>query len=135
MAYGLQPDLAVVVDVTHATDAPGVDAGELGDHGLGSGPAVTRGAIVSRPLNDLLSAAAEAEGIETTVEVSGGATHTDADSIHLSRRGVPTAVVSIPLRYMHSPVELVELEDVENVIRLITAMALRLEDGQALTRW
>ena len=48
---------------------------------------------------------------------------------------MPTAVVSIPLRYMHSPVELVELEDVENVIRLITAMALRLEDGQALTRW
>ena len=90
---------------------------------------------MSRPLNDLLAAAADAEGIETTVEVSGGATHTDADSIHLSRKGVPTAVVSIPLRYMHSPVELVELEDVENVIRLITAMALRLEDGQALTRW
>ena len=96
---------------------------------------ITRGAIVSRPLNDLLDAAAEAEGIECATEVAGGATHTDADSIHLSRAGVPTAVVSIPLRYMHSPVELVELEDVENVIRLITAMALRLEADQRLTRW
>jgi endoglucanase len=135
MAYGLQPDLAVVVDVAHATDAPGVEPAELGEHGLGAGPVITRGAIVSRPLNDLLDAAADAEGIDCASEVSGGATHTDADSIHLSRLGVPTAVVSIPLRYMHSPVELVELDDVENVIRLITAMALRIEADQALVRW
>jgi putative aminopeptidase FrvX len=135
MAYGLQPDLAVVVDVTHATDAPGVDPGELGKHGLGDGPVITRGAIVSRPLNDLLDAAADAEGIDCTTEVAGGATHTDADVVHMSRTGVPTALVSIPLRYMHSPVELVELADVEAVIRLIAAMALRLEENQALTRW
>jgi endoglucanase len=135
MAYGLRPDLAVVVDVTHATDAPGVEPGELGKHGLGDGPVITRGAIVSRPVNDLLDAAAEAEGIDCRTEVAGGATHTDADAVHLSRTGVPTAVVSIPLRYMHSPVELVELADVENVIKLIAAMALRLEEEQALTRW
>jgi putative aminopeptidase FrvX len=135
MAYGLRPNLAVVVDVTHATDAPGVDPGELGKHGLGDGPVITRGAIVSRPLNDLLDAAAAAEGIDCATEVSGGSTHTDADVVHLSRTGIPTAVVSIPLRYMHSPVELVELADVENTIRLIAAMALRLEENQALTRW
>jgi putative aminopeptidase FrvX len=135
MAYGLRPDLAVVVDVTHATDAPGVEPGELGKHGLGDGPVITRGAIVSRAVNDLLDAAAEAEGIECSTEVAGGATHTDADAVHLSRTGIPTAVVSIPLRYMHSPVELVELADVENAIRLIAAMALRLEEDQALTRW
>jgi endoglucanase len=135
MAYGLEPDLAVVVDVTHATDAPGVEAGELGDHGLGSGPVITRGAIVSRPLNDLLDEAAESVGIECTTEAAGGPTRTDADSIHLSRSGVPTAVVSIPLRYMHSPVELVELGDVEATIAVIAAMALRLEADQALTRW
>jgi putative aminopeptidase FrvX len=135
MAYGLEPDLAVVVDVTHATDAPGVAPGELGSHGLGSGPVITRGAIVSRPLNDLLDAAAEAAGIECTTEASGGATHTDADVVHISRAGVPTAVVSIPLRYMHSSVEMVELADVEAVIALIAGMALRLEANQALTRW
>ena len=135
MAYGLQPDLAIAVDVTHATDAPGVDPGELGKHGLGDGPVITRGAIVSRPLNDLLDAAATAEGIDCTTEVTGGATHTDADAVHLSRTGVPTAVVSIPLRYMHSPVELVDLADVEATIRLLTALALRLEANTSLTRW
>jgi endoglucanase len=134
MAYGLQPDLAVVVDVTHATDAPGVDANELGEHGLGSGPVITRGAVVSRPLNDLLDEAAESVGIDCTTEAAGSSTRTDADSIHMSRTGVPTAVVSIPLRYMHSPVELVELGDVEATIAVIAAMALRLED-KPLTRW
>jgi putative aminopeptidase FrvX len=123
IAYGLQPDLAVVVDVTHATDAPGVEPGELGKHGLGDGPVITRGAIVSRPLNDLLDRAAQEEGIDTATEVSGGATHTDADAVHLSRTGVPTAVVSIPLRYMHSPVEMVQMDDVENTARLLAAFA------------
>jgi putative aminopeptidase FrvX len=135
MAYGLEPDLAVVVDVTHATDAPGVSAGELGEHGLGTGPVITRGAIVSRPLNDLLDAAAESVGIECTTEAAGGPTRTDADVVHMSRTGVPTAVVSIPLRYMHSPVEMVELGDVEAVIAVIAAMALRLEADQPLARW
>jgi putative aminopeptidase FrvX len=135
MAYGLEPDLAVVVDVTHATDAPGVDPGELGDHGLGSGPVITRGAIVSRAVNDLLDEVAEAEGIACTTEASGRATGTDADTVHLSRTGVPTAVVSIPLRYMHSPVELVDLADVEATISLLAALALRLEADTSLARW
>jgi putative aminopeptidase FrvX len=135
MAYGLEPDLAVVVDVTHATDAPGLTPGELGDHGLGSGPTITRGAVVSRPLNDLLDEAAESVGIECTTEAAGSATRTDADVVHMSRGGVPTAVVSIPLRYMHSPVEMVELADVEAVIAVIAAMALRLEADQTFARW
>ena len=135
MAYGLEPDLAVVVDVTHASDAPGVDPGELGDHGLGSGPVITRGAIVSRRVNALLDEVAAAEGIECRTEASGSRTGTDADAVHLSRTGVPTAVVSIPLRYMHSPVELVDLADVEATIRLITALALHLEADTSLVRW
>ncbi len=135
MAFGLEPDLAVVVDVTHATDAPGVDAGQLGEHGLGSGPVITRGAVVSRPLCDLLDEAAESVGIDTTTEAAGSSTGTDADVVHMSRAGVPTAVVSIPLRYMHSPVELVELGDVEATIEVIAAMALRLEADRPLSRW
>ena len=135
MAYGLEPDLAVVVDVTHATDAPGVDPGELGDHGLGSGPVITRGAIVSRAVNDLLDEVAKAEGIECSTEAAGRGTGTDADTVHLSRTGVPVAVVSIPLRYMHSPVELVQLSDVEATIKLLTALALRLEAETSLARW
>jgi putative aminopeptidase FrvX len=135
MAYGLEPDLAVVVDVTHATDAPGVDPGELGDHGLGSGPVITRGAIVNRALADLLDEVAAAEGIERSTEAAGRGTGTDADVVHLSRTGVPSAVVSIPLRYMHSPVELVELADVEATIKLLMALALRLEADTSLARW
>jgi putative aminopeptidase FrvX len=135
MAYGIEPDLAVVVDVTHATDAPGVEAGELGEHKLGSGPVITRGAIVSRPLNDLLDEAAESIGVDCTTEAAGGPTRTDADVVHMSRTGVPTAVVSIPLRYMHSPVEMVELADVEATIAVIAAMALRLEAERPLSRW
>src|SRR5215218_9464894 len=135
MAFGLEPALAVVVDVTHATDAPGVDPGELGDHGLGSGPVITRGAIVSRAVNDLLDEVAAAEGIECSTEAAGRHTGTDADAVHFSRTGVATAVVSIPLRYMHSPVELVDLADVEATIRLITALALRLEADTSLARW
>jgi endoglucanase len=135
MAYGLEPDLAVVVDVTHATDAPGVEPGELGEHGLGSGPVITRGAIVNRAVNDLLDEVAAAEGIECSTEAAGRQTGTDADTVHLSRRGVATAVVSIPLRYMHSPVELVDLADVEATISLLTALALRLEADTSLARW
>jgi putative aminopeptidase FrvX len=135
MAYGLEPDVAIVVDVTHATDAPGVEPGELGEHGLDQGPVLTRGAIVNARVNALLDEAAEAEGIATTTEAAGRATHTDADSIHLSRAGVPTAIVSIPLRYMHSPVEVVELADVEAAIKLIAAFALRLEADTSLARW
>jgi endoglucanase len=135
VGYGLEPDVAIVVDVTHATDAPGVEPGELGEHGLGDGAVLTRGAIVSARVNALLDEAAAAEGIATTTEVAGRGTSTDADSIHLSRTGVPTAVLSIPLRYMHSPVELVELADVEAVIALITAFALRLEADTSLARW
>jgi putative aminopeptidase FrvX len=135
MAYGLEPDVAVIVDVTHASDAPGVDSGEIGEHGLGGGPVIERGAIVSRTVIDLLDEAASAEGIECSTEASGRQTGTDADTVHLSRTGVPVAVVSIPLRYMHSPVELVHLDDVEATIKLLTALALRLEADTSFARW
>src|ERR687896_28734 len=89
MAYGLEPDIAVVVDVTHASDAPGVEAAELGEHGLGGGPVITRGAIPSRAVVDLLDEVAAAEGIECSTEASGRNTGTDADTVHFSRMGVP----------------------------------------------
>ena len=83
----------------------------------------------------MVDATRSMEFIVTRTEASGGPTRTDADVVHMSRQGIPTAVVSIPLRYMHSPVELVELADVEATIELIAGMALRLEADQALTRW
>jgi endoglucanase len=128
-AYSLEPDVAVVVDVTFATDAPGVDEKELGKHPFGSGPVLTRGSTLDPRVFEMLHDTGEAEGIPFTVSASARSTGTDADAVHISRGGVPTAVVSIPLRYMHSPVEMVQLDDVENTARLIAAFAQRLEPG------
>jgi putative aminopeptidase FrvX len=133
-AYSLRPDIAVVVDVTFATDAPGTDEKELGKHPFGSGPVLTRGSTLDPTVFELLHAAGEAEGIPFTVAASARATGTDADAFHVSRAGVPSAVVSVPLRYMHSPVEMVQLDDVENAAKLIAAFARRLEPGLDLKR-
>ncbi len=128
--FALAPDAAIVIDVTHATDAPGIEVKELGKHELGSGPVITRGSTIHPRLFELLYDTATEEQIPFTVEASARATGTDADAVHLTRAGVPTALVSIPLRYMHSPVELVQLDDVHAAARLIAAAALRL-DGEA----
>jgi endoglucanase len=125
-AYSLQPDVAIAVDVTFATDAPGLNEKELGKHPFGSGAVVTRGSTLDPRVFELLFDAGEAEGIPFTVNASARATGTDADALHVSRQGVPTGVVSIPLRYMHSPVEMVQLDDVDACARLIAAFAQRL---------
>jgi putative aminopeptidase FrvX len=133
-AFSLEPDAAIVVDVTHATDAPGIDVKEAGKHELGSGPVISRGSTLSDGVFELLHEAGEAEKIPFTVEASGRNTGTDADAVHISRGGVPTGLVSIPIRYMHSPVELVQLEDVHAAARLIAAAALRLTRESSFAR-
>jgi endoglucanase len=133
-AFAVRPDLAIAVDVTHATDAPGVDEKEVGSHPLGSGPAIGRGSTLSPKIHELLVEAAEEEGIDYTVGASGRGTSTDADAIQISRSGIPTGLVSIPIRYMHSPVELVDLGDVEAVVQLIAAFAARLDGEIDLSR-
>ena len=85
-------------------------------------------------LVELLLEVADADGIPYTLEVAGGQTNTDADYTHISRGGVPTAVVSVPLRYMHSPSELAQLSDVEAAIDLSVGFLQRLEPGLNLTR-
>ncbi len=133
-AFSLKPDAAIVVDVTHATDAPGIDVKESGKHELGSGPVLSRGSTLNPRLSELLYDTAEKEKIAFTVEAIGRNTGTDADAVHLSRGGVPTALVSIPLRYMHSPVELVQLEDVHAAAALIAAAALSLDAKTSFAR-
>jgi putative aminopeptidase FrvX len=133
-AFSLEPDAAIVVDVTHATDAPGVEVKEIGKHELGSGPVISRGSTLHPGLFELLHETAEREQIPFTVEATARSTGTDADAVHISRAGVPTGLVSIPIRYMHSPVELVQLEDVHACARLIAAAALRLEGDATFSR-
>jgi putative aminopeptidase FrvX len=133
-AFSLRPDLAIVVDVTFATDAPDTNEKEVGRHRFGSGPVLQRGATLHPQIFELMHGAGEAEEIPFTVTASARATGTDADAIHISRAGVPTGVVSVPLRYMHTPVEMVQLDDVSNAARLIAAFAQRLEQGMSFQR-
>ena len=132
--FALEPDVAIVVDVTHATDAPGVNKRTEGDHALGSGPVIGRGTVLHPAVYDLLVEAAEAEAIPYTVEATGRGTGTDADVVHISRSGVPTGLIGFPLRYMHSPVETMQLDDVQNAARLIAAFALRLGADASFVR-
>ncbi|HLY50219.1 MAG TPA: M20/M25/M40 family metallo-hydrolase [Solirubrobacteraceae bacterium] len=133
-AFALDPDVAIVVDVTFATDQPGIELGSITEHGLGSGPVLTRGTTLHPEVFELLYQAAEQEGISFSLESSGRGTGTDADAIHLSRAGVPTGLVSVPLRYMHSPVELGALEDMDAAARVIAAFAQLLEPGMTFER-
>jgi putative aminopeptidase FrvX len=133
-AFEVRPNLAVAVDVTHATDAPGIDEKEEGSHPLGSGPVIFRGSTLSPKVSELLVETAEAEGIDYTISATGRSSHTDADAIQISRSGIPTGLVSIPLRYMHSPVELVDLGDLEATVELVAAFAARVEAGIDLSR-
>jgi endoglucanase len=127
-AFRLAPDAAIAVDVTHASDYPSVSKNQLGDIRLGRGAVIQRGSGVHQAITDFLVETAEAEEIPHQLEGSGGNTGTDADVVHLSRAGIPTGLISIPCRYMHSPCEVVDVSDLESVARLIAAAARRLTD-------
>jgi endoglucanase len=133
-AFAQRPDVAVVVDVTFATDQPGIELGEITEHKMGSGPVLARGTNIHPRVFELLHACAEENEIPFTVESVSRNTGTDADVIHISRAGIPTALVSVPCRYMHSPVEMISLQDIDATARLIAALARRLEPGMTFER-
>ena len=121
-SYDVNPDVAIAVDVTFATDHP-----QMGDVikrenniKLGGGPVLTRGPNMNPKLYDLLVKTAKENKISVQINAEPRGTGTDANAIQLCRSGVPTCLVSIPLRYMHSPCELVHLKDIENCIKLIS---------------
>src|SRR5690606_30787552 len=120
-AYVLKPDVAIVVDVTFSTDVPDVEKKELGEHEVGGGPVLSRGSSSHNEVFEALAVTAEEEGIPFTIQASPVATRTDADGIHLTRRGVPTAVISVPNRYMPSPNEVVSVRDLFRTADLIAA--------------
>lgn len=129
-AFGLDPKIAFVVDVTHATDYPGAEKKGHGDHRLGGGPALSRGSAVNPVLFERLVEVAEQEGIPFSIEAVPSRTSTDADSIFTARVGVATALVSVPNRYMHSPNEMVAIEDLKRAADLIAATVRTLTAGE-----
>lgn len=127
-AFDLSPDVALVVDVTHATDVPGVEKTEVGEHSLGGGPVLTRGSSTHPTVFEMLAETAEANDIPYSIQAAPLRTATDADAIHLARGGVPTGLVSIPNRYMHSPCEIVDTADLFHAARLLAAFVGRLDE-------
>ena len=132
-AYRLHPNVALVLDVTHATDSPGIERAKHGEVTLGGGPTITHGTVNHPRVVERLMAVAEQEEIPLQHESSSRYSGTDTDVIFTTRGGIPSALVSIPMRYMHSTVETVDLGDVEHAVRLMVAFVRSLDPGDAFT--
>ena len=122
-AHAVNPDVALAFDVTHATDYPGIDKTKYGKIVCGAGPVIARGPNINPVVFQRLVAAAEAEGVPYQLEAEPSVTGTDARAIQVTRSGIPTGLVSVPLRYMHTPTEAVCLVDLNATVRLITRFA------------
>jgi putative aminopeptidase FrvX len=130
IAYSLKPDVALVVDVTHATDYPTVSKAQHGDVKIGSGPAVTHGGCNHPEIVLRLEKLAKGKKIPLQHEAMSASSGTDTDVIFWTRGGIPSALISLPNRYMHSPVELVSLKDLEMIPELMAAFARSLKSGE-----
>jgi endoglucanase len=125
--------MALVVDVTFATDHPSMEKKEIGDHKIGAGPVLVRGAIISPVVFEMLRSTAEQQSIKYSVHAAGRETSTNADAIHIAREGVATGLVSVPNRYMHSPNELVSLDDVDKTATLLAEVCRGVNDKTDFT--
>ncbi len=127
-AYGVNPDVAIAFDVTHATDYPGIQQSKHGKIVCGQGPVIARGPNINPAVFERLVAAAEAEGLPYQIEAEPAVTGTDARAIQVTRGGIPTGLVSVPLRYMHTPTEVVCLSDLDATVKLLVRFALDLDE-------
>jgi putative aminopeptidase FrvX len=130
IAYSLKPDIALVVDVTHATDYPTVNKAQHGDTRVGRGPTITHGGCNHPEVVARVEAVAKASKIPLQHEAVSSTSGTDTDVIFWTRGGIASALVSLPNRYMHSPVELVSLKDLEQIPQLLSAFAASLKKGE-----
>lgn len=128
-AYSVNPHIAVAVDVGHATDHPDCDNRKYGETKLSGGPILCRGANINPKVFDRLLRAAKTLKIPYQLEADPRPTGTDARAIQMGRGGVATGLISVPLRYMHTPSELVDLQDVEHCVQLLVEFAKGLEKG------
>ncbi|MCE5267310.1 MAG: M42 family metallopeptidase [Planctomycetaceae bacterium] len=126
-AFGIDPQVGVAVDVTHATDCPSIDKKEEGDVRLGRGPVIHRGPNMNHKVVERLIKAADANKIAYQLAATGRATGTDANAMQISRAGMATGLVSIPNRYMHSPIEMISLDDLDRAADLLARFAENLD--------
>ena len=124
--YGINPDLGIAVDVTFATDFPSMDKRKTSEVKLGGGPGLLRGANASRKLADRIAAVAKASEIPVQVQATPGGTGTDANAIQINAAGVTTGLIEVPLRYMHTPCEIIDLGDADQCAELLARVCASL---------
>jgi putative aminopeptidase FrvX len=130
-AYQIQPDVGIAIDAGHASDYPDVDKKRVGEYKLGAGPIIARGANINPMVYDLLIKTSKKLRIPVQILGAPRATGTDANVIQLSRKGVATGLISIPLRYMHTPTEVLSLQDLESACKLLVGFIAELKDGMS----
>ncbi|MFG6119530.1 M20/M25/M40 family metallo-hydrolase [Thalassobacillus sp. B23F22_16] len=131
-AAGIEPTMAIACDVTFATDYPGVNTNKYGDVRLEAGPVLAKGAPINRKINQLLEKTAKSLEMKVQYELTPRATGTDADRMRLTGKGVPVSLVSLPLRYMHSPVETASIKDIDEEIDLLVEMISNMTGKESL---
>jgi endoglucanase len=134
-AFGIGAQAGLAVDMEHAVDYPGVSKAQYGQLDLGRGPSISRSANTNPVVFDLLRRAASEESIPYQVQVAPGTTPTDANAMQINGPGMATGLLGVPLRYMHTPCEVVSLEDIVNCARLMAAYCRRLSPETNFTPW
>lgn len=132
-SFSIDAQMGLAVDVTHAVDYPGVSKARYGQVGLGKGPSVSRGPNTNHVTFDLITQAAREDGIPYQVSVSPAGTGTDANAMQINRGGMATGLLGVPLRYMHTPCEMLSLKDVEDCARLMAAYCRRVKPDTDFT--
>ncbi len=125
--YGISPDVGIAIDVTHSTDYPDSNSKKTGEIKSGKGPVISRGANINPVVFEKLVETAREEKIPYQIEAAPGATGTDANAIQLNKAGVATGLISVPNRYMHTPVEVIVLSDLENAAKLLSGFTYRIK--------
>ena len=133
ITQNIKPNVAIVTDVTHDTSTPMIEKKIQGDLEMGKGPVIAYAPAVQQKLRDLITDTAVANKIPFQRNALSRATGTDTDAFAYSNGGVASALISLPLRYMHTTVEMVHKDDVENVIKLIYESLLNMKDGETFS--
>jgi len=128
--YSIHPDVALVVDVTHATDIPNCSKPKFGEVKLGKGPVLSVGSSNHPVVNERLRAVAKKKKMDLQVETNPRWTGTDADAIFSQKGGIPTAAIGVPNRYMHSPVEMIQFSDLQETAELLAFFALSVKKNE-----
>ena len=134
-SFGIDPVVGIAVDVTHATDYPGTSKDRQGDIKLGNGPVIERGPNINPKVFDLIVETAKKSKIPYQIAAAPRATGTDANAMQVNRAGVAAGLISVPNRYMHSPIEVINLVDLENTAKLLAAVVTRITPAMDFTPW